>query len=311
MVAFVFLAWFFVGRIFLADYYYQETRKTQDWPQILRYYEKVFSLNPQEPFYHQKLANDLKWGLQFYPQPEVKIQIVDLAITQMENIKAQERSFTTRLDLAQLYLLKASLTKTEQDFLKAEQAFQKVIQMSPQVARTYIYWCQLKIEQGKWDQAEEQCQKALSLYPSLSDARLISIHRQKIESEMSELYEKLGEIYLAQEKYSQAEQAFRQVLKFSFSPRPNIWKKIGDVYYSQGDLDTAIVKNLHGHILSPQDSFWCLTLALLYQEKGESEQALFWVEKGLTLDPDNKKLLFLLESLLGSDPKKRSSILPS
>jgi tetratricopeptide (TPR) repeat protein len=222
IIIFAFFAWYFVIRIFLADYYYQEIRKAQDWPQILKYYEKVFSLNPQEPFYHQKLANDLKWGLQFYQQQEIKTQIIDLAITQMEKIKESERSFETRIDLAQLYLLKASLTKTDQDFLKAEQSFQKVMEMSPQVAKTYIYWCQLRIEEEKWDEAEAMCQKALSLYPSLSDSRLISVHRQTIQSALVLIYEKLGEIYLVQEKYSQAEQAFRQVLKFSLSP-PLIW----------------------------------------------------------------------------------------
>jgi len=289
--------WHFNVKIFLADYYYQQVRLTKQWPEILNFYKNVFFLQPREPFYHQKFAIDLKWGLQFYQNKEFKIQILDLAIDQMQRIKEKDRSFGTKIYIARLTALKASITKDSEDFLIAEQAVKKASQMSPKIARTYIEWCQLKIYEENWNQAREMCQKAFYLYPAIDHPQMNMEHRSLVVAEMSEVYEKLGEIYLALGNYEKAELMYQQVLKFNPLTRADLWKKLGDIYYLQNDLETAIERNFHGYILKPNDSFWSLTLSLLYQEKGEMEKTLTWAENALRLDPENETIKNLLDNL--------------
>jgi len=293
----VFSFWHFNARILLADYYYKQIRLTNQWPEILNLYKKVFSLQSREPFYHQRFANDLKWGLKFYQNKESKIQIIDLAIKQLQTILEKDRSFSTKIYLARLTALKANLTQVSEDFLIAEQVIEKASQMSPKSARVYNEWCQLKIYKKDWNKARERCQKAFYLYPPIDHPQMNMEHRNLVVAEMSEVYEKLGEIYLALENYEKAESMYRQILKFYPLTRTDLWKKLGDIYYLQNDLETAIERNFHGYTLNPNDSFWSLTLGLLYQENGDLEKALVWGENALRLDPENEKIKIFLKSL--------------
>jgi len=293
----IFSLWNFNVKIFLADYYYQQTRLTSQWPEILDSYKKVFLLQPREAFYHQKFANNLKWGLKFYQNKESKIQIIDLAINQLQTILEEEKSFSTKIYLARLAGLKAEATQKQEDFLIAGQMIEKAKEMSPKVARVYNEWCQIKIYEKEWEQAREMCKKAFSLYPPINHPQMNQSHRNLVVAEMSEVYEKLGEIYLALENYEKAESMYRQILKFYPLTRTDLWKKLGDIYYLQNDLDTAIERNFHGYILKPNDSFWSLTLGLLYQEKGDLEKAYSWGENALKLDPESEKIKSFLTSL--------------
>ena len=287
--------WFFSLRVFLADYYYARTLLTEDWPEILGLYKKVFFLQPREPFYRQKFALDLDWGLQFYKDKESKVKIFDLAIGQMNRI--QEKFFDTEIYLARLLSQKANLTRGETDFSTAERAFEKAKQTVPQMARVYTEWCQLKIYEEKWEQAKEMCRQAFYLHPPLDHPQMNADHRLLVMAEMSVVYEHLGEIYTNLKDYSKAESMYLQVLKFFPLSRPDIWKKVGDTYYLRGDLDKAIEKNFHGYILKPKDAFWSLTLALLYQEKGDLEKAKMWGENALKIDPENEEAKILLNKI--------------
>ncbi|MDD5173014.1 MAG: tetratricopeptide repeat protein [Patescibacteria group bacterium] len=275
LLAFLFLFLFlFDFKMLLADYYYNRTLLTEDWPEVLANYQKVFFFQSQEPFYHQKFALDLEWGLQFYKNDETKIKILDLAINQMEKIK--EKDYTIMIYLARLWSQKSRLTQNENDFLQTEEIFAKAAVMAPRMARVYADWCQLRIYQKEWERAKEMCRKAFYLYPSLDHPQMNQEHYQLVTAEMAEVYVYLGEIYANLENYAKAETMYLQALKFFPLARPEIWKKIGDLYYLQGDLDKAIEKNFHGYILRPKDPAWSLALSLLYQEKGDQEKAQFW-----------------------------------
>jgi len=297
---FCFLAaafYFFNLRIFLADYYYNRTLLTEDWPEVLAAYQKVFLFQPAEPFYHQQFALDLDWGLKFYQSDESKMKVLDLAVSQMEKIEERERSYSVAIYLARLLAHRADLSRVQGDFAKAEQAFVQAAMLAPQMARVYTDWCQLKVYEQEWEQAREMCQRAFHLYPPLDHPQMNQEHRGLVAVEMVGLYENLGEIYVNLGDYDKAESMYRQILKFVPLSRPDIWKKWGDVYYLQGDLDGAIEKNFHGYTLKPRDPFWSLTLALLYRGEGDEESARFWAENILRLDPGNKQAKTLLDKL--------------
>ncbi len=272
--------WYFNVKILLADYYLRRAivyRKGNAWPATLVNYEKVLKYQPLEPYYQKRFALDLMWGLDFYQSNDSKIKILDLAIERIKRIPERDQTFEAKTYLARIYSLKAGLTQDENDFLLAERKIAQAAQISPQMAGIYNDWCQIKIDQEKWSEALEICQRAFSLYPDLNNPEMNEIHRQAVKAEMSQVYEKFGHIYQKLGDYEKAEKMYVQVLKFFPLDKTYIWKKIGDLYYLQKDIDTAIVKNFHGYTLNPRDPVWSQALYLLYQEKGDLESAERWL----------------------------------
>ena len=292
--------WFFNIKILLADHYLREAisyRKGNSWAMSLLNYEKVLFYQPKEPYYQQSLATNLLSGFDFYKSTDSKIKILDLAISQMEKIPKRDQVFEVKTYLARIYSQKANLSKNQNDFLLAENTFKQAAEMSPKMAAIYNDWCQVKIYQENWPQALEMCEKSLSLYPDLNNPLMNEQHQEMVKSELSTLYDKFGQIYFGLKDYKKSEEMYRQVLKLVPLSRPDIWKKIADIYYIQGDLDTAIQKNMHGYSLNPKDPAWPLAIAALYQEKGNLEIARQYGQKALELDPNNIQVKTFLDKL--------------
>ncbi|MFA5050715.1 MAG: tetratricopeptide repeat protein [Patescibacteria group bacterium] len=299
-ILFISACWFFNIKILLADHYLKEAiayRKGNNWPISLLNYERVLFYQPKESYYQQSLAMSLLNGLDFYKNPDSKIKILDLAISQMEKISGRDRVFEAKVYLARMYSQKANLTKNQNDFLLAENTFKQAAEMSPKMAAIYNDWCQVKIYQENWPQALEMCNKSFSLYPDLNNPQMNDMHREMVKSELSTLYDKFGQIYFGLKDYKKSEEAYNQILKLIPLNRPDIWKKIADIYYVQGDLDTAIQKNMHGYSLNPKDPTWPLAIAALYQEKGNLEMARQYGQKALELNPDSIQVKNFLEKL--------------
>ncbi|MDD5625876.1 MAG: tetratricopeptide repeat protein [Patescibacteria group bacterium] len=299
-VLFISAVWFLNIKILLADHYLKEAiayRKGNSWPVSLVNYEKVLFYQPKEPYYQQSFANNLLSGLDFYKSNDSKIKILDLAISQMKKIPERDQVFEVKTYLARIYSQKANLTKNQNDFLLAENAFKQAAEISPKMAAIYNDWCQLKIYQENWPQALEMCEKSFSLYPDLNNPQMNNLHREMVKSELSTLYDKFGQIYFSLKDYKKSEEMYVQVLELVPLSRPDVWKKIADIYYIQGDLDTAIQKNMHGYDLNPKDLTWPLAIAVLYQEKGNLEMARQYGQKALKLSPDNVQIKNFLENL--------------
>jgi len=196
-----------------------------------------------------------------------------------------------------MYSEKANLTQKKEDFKKAETAFQKLVAISPKMARIYNNWCQLKIYEKEWEKAKKMCQKAWYLYPSIYNKEMNEQHRTAVILEMSEVYEKLGEIYKNLNNYKKAEEMYKQVLKFSPKRKSYLYKKIADLYFLKGDLDKAIDYNQHGFALNQNDSVWPFSIALLYQIKGDLKMAKFYAEKALEINPNDKEIKEFLEKI--------------
>jgi len=282
--------WFFCLRIFLADVHFKRAIQYQNgenWPKALNHYNKVLFYQGYESFYQVNFAIDLRKGLDFYKNKEAKIQIINLAINVINKISQQDIGLKVVRDLTQIYITKASLTQNLDDFLTADKIFQEAIEFSPKMAGIYSDWCQLKIEQQDWQTALEMCEKAINLYPEIKP-ETSGDRKVMIKTEMSGVYERIGQIYFNKENYKKSEQMYIEALRLVPIGRPNIWKKIADIYYKQGDLDTAIQRNLHGMALSPGDSTWPLVIGLLYDQKDDTIEAKKYFQQVLDINPDNK-----------------------
>jgi tetratricopeptide (TPR) repeat protein len=242
-----------------------------------------------------------------------------VAIERMEKIITDYPHFKTIWNLAYIYQARGKISQDENDFLQAEKYFRETAKISPQMAKIYSDWAQLKIEQKKWEEALEKCRQAISLYPQIPRKTPL-VRELELKKEMARVYEQAGEIYFNLKNYSKSEEMYVQSLKLDPLNRPNLWKKIADIYYQQGDFEAAIDRNLHGSVLSPQDEAWPLAIALLYYEKEKNETGLGeidfndienqsfsdnliksqkYFQKVLELDPENQTAL----QFLGPDPK--------
>jgi tetratricopeptide (TPR) repeat protein len=317
-----FSLWFFCFRVLLADAHFLQTislEADENWPQILAIYQRIFDLQPEEPFYQTNFALLLSSNLEVYNFSENKLQILDVAIERMEKIITDYPHFKTIWNLAYIYQARGKISQDENDFLQAEKYFRETAKISPQMAKIYSDWAQLKIEQKKWEEALEKCRQAISLYPQIPRKTPL-VRELELKKEMARVYEQAGEIYFNLKNYSKSEEMYVQSLKLDPLSRPNLWKKIADIYYQQGNFEAAINRNLHGLVLSPQDEAWPLAIALLYYEKEKNETGLEeidfnnienqsfpdnliksqkYFQKVLEIDPENQTAL----QFLGPDPK--------
>jgi tetratricopeptide (TPR) repeat protein len=282
--------WFFCFRVLLADAHFLQTvqlEKDENWPEILTIYQRIFGLQPQEHFYQTNFALLLSNNLDLYSSSENKLQIIDMAIERMKKVVSEYPHFNRIWDLAYLYEARAKISQEQNDFWQAEEYFKKATEISPQLAKIYSDWAELKIEQEDWEGGLEKCRQAINLYPEIPPNAPL-IRQFELKEEMAQVYERVGKIYFNLQNYPKAEEMYVQSLKLDPFGRPNLWKKIADIYYQQGDLDTAIQKNLHGMALSPQDAAWPLAIGLLYKQKGDIVEAEKYFQKVLDLDPDNE-----------------------
>jgi len=285
------VVWFFNLRAILADFYYRQAYtqlKDQKIALSLNNFDKVFSLQPEQSYYREGLAINIMGLVNSVPK-EDGLRLVNLSIEALNDNDSHVGSFLARLYLAQLYALKAQMTQVPPDFQQAENEFTKLSQFSPQIANIYNEWCQLKIYEKNWDKAAQTCQKALSLYPNLKDANLNDQHRGEIVTEIIRVYDKLAQIYLAQNNYSQTLSTYWTILHLD-PWQSQYYKKIADIYYLRHDLNSAIKYNLKGYSLNPKDYNWPWAIALLYREKGNLTEARFYVQQALSLNKDNKQI---------------------
>lgn len=298
----VFIFWFFSLRIFLGQWFFEKALlsfRQRNVAYGLQYYAKALSLRPEEPSYREILARFLSDKVvagSVGIGKKDQLKILDVAIESINETPVKRRPITIQSYRAQMYLLKARITKETKDFEMANQIFDDLSKFSPRLAATYNKWCELKINEEKWEEALEKCQKVLSLYPDLKHPDLAEIHRQQIIAEMIQVYDKLGQIYFQKKDYDKALESYWQILHLS-PFQYHIYKKIADVYYLRKDLDTAIKYNLHGHTLNPNDYNWPWSIALLYYEKGDFKMAKEYSQQAATLVPENRMIKSFLDNL--------------
>lgn len=287
--------WFFCFRVLLADAHFLQTiqlESDKNWPEILTIYQKIFDLQAQEPFYQTNFALLLSSNLGVYRSSENKLQIIDVAIERMKEVISEYSHFNTIWNLAHIYETRGKISQNQNDFLRAEEYFEKATKISPQMAKIYSDWAGVRIEQKNWEGALEKCRQAIGFYPQISPHTPL-IREIELKKEMSLVYEQAGKAYFNLQNYLKSEEMYIQSLKLDPLSRPNLWKKIADIYYQQGDFTTAIDRNLHGMVLSPEDEAWPLAIALLYYEQAKIEidqdcllEYLFAFTEDVSVEPE-------------------------
>ncbi len=287
-------------KVYLADFYFRDALfwKAQDnWPKTLESYNRVLKILPRQYCYQYRFAQDLKDGLKFYSNTSSKVKILDLGIKRIESIPKEQRTLRMIALQANMWTEKIHLLNGK-DWSQAEKLYQEAAKLSPKMAGIYNDWCQLKIYEENWKEAEYMCKKALSLYPPLDHPLMNEGHRQQVISEQIKVYNKLGQIYQKQKEYDKAIKAWSTLLHLS-PFQYHVHKKIADIYYLEGNFKRAIAENLHGFTLNPDDSTWPFAVALLYKKMGNLPKARYFAKVALEISPEDEEIKQFLEKLIG------------
>ncbi|OQY27396.1 MAG: hypothetical protein B6243_13050 [Anaerolineaceae bacterium 4572_5.2] len=99
----------------------------------------------------------------------------------------------------------------------------------------------------------------------------------------------LGDAYLAQEKYEQAEAAYQKALQLKKPNNAQIYSSLGYIYARTERLPEAIEANSKVLESLPDDFDSHKNLAILYQQLGQIDQALVHAEVALPIVPEGSK----------------------
>ncbi|HEY84519.1 MAG TPA: tetratricopeptide repeat protein [Chloroflexi bacterium] len=99
----------------------------------------------------------------------------------------------------------------------------------------------------------------------------------------------LGDAYLNQEKYQQAEAAYQQALQLKKPNAAQIYSSLGYIYARSNRLPEAIDANNKVLESLPDDFDSHKNLAILYQQSGQIDQALAHAQAALEVSPEENK----------------------
>jgi len=174
----------------------------------------------------------------------------------------------------------------------SQKYFYALYKITPGWTFPYSSEGQIYFANGKYQEAVNAYQLALSTLPNNNDPRLENkneLHRQNVLLYYYIFNRELGNSYFALKDYGQAEIYYQKAYSFNTADF-TLLKKIADTYYLRGDLDEAIKYNERGFNRSPKDYNWPMALAVLYREKKDSAKSSEYLNIALKLAPDNIEL---------------------
>ncbi|MFA6514321.1 MAG: O-antigen ligase family protein [Patescibacteria group bacterium] len=186
-------------------------------------------------------------------------------------------------------LLKAKIASQLENYQTADEYFKLILKLAPNWPLADMERGRDFMRRGDLKNAELAYQQVDINLPDLSSNKINDEHRKLIHNYKYIIYLSLGDAYFASRNYNRAEIFFKAAHK----SRPldySLLKKIADVYYLRGDLETALKYVSHGAILNPNDYNWQVALAALYFEIGNKDEALAKIEIAIQLAPYKEDL---------------------
>src|ERR1700732_4016118 len=155
------------------------------------------------------------------------------------------------------------------DYASARRAFAKMFQVPPDSAAAYLFTARLLLRLDFAPVAEEYGKKAIEL-----DAKLPLAHQV------------LGELYLYENKLSEATAQFEQ--EIAINPgNPAAYYKLADAYSRSQKFDEAEKLLQRSIWLDATSSGPYILLGKVLEKKGETELAVRALQRALAMDPNN------------------------
>jgi len=269
-------------RSLVADNYFMEMKQVvaqNDYPRALFYYQKIKEQNADNFNYRYYLVDSLPYDLATSFTPP----IANLFEREINNI-------LPTLDRADCdyYYLKAKIFTLLKDSGQANDNYQKMIEISPELPQNYLARAKSEVVSGQDDLALADLKKTLELLPAPKNyPEALSTSEKSVAYYRALVNKELGEIYLRQGKYFLAADSFQAAYKLNLKDLIS-YKKIADSYFMSGDVTTAIWYNLRAAERHPDDYVWPFSAALLYNQVGDGVKALEYLDRAINLDVNKK-----------------------
>lgn len=109
-----------------------------------------------------------------------------------------------------------------------------------------------------------------------------------------EVYKLLAEVYRAKKEYEQAKETLSYLLKLTHNEDAGVFTSLAEISKVRGNLKEAEEEYLKSISLSDENHLNFLSLAEVYLELDDREQALATAQRALLLSPNNPKILDFL-----------------
>lgn len=220
-------------------------------------------------------------------------------------------------DLLSIYTLNPNLISTNvylakayravNNFNKAIEQYQKVLEISPKNISIYADISNLYADQEKWDEALTWLDKADEIQPN---GFQVQIHyanyyirkkeykkaneylnlAQKIQPKSTIPYEALANIALREKNYDEAIAMLQKCIDLD-SKKGSFYNSLGTVYKSKGNFQLAVINFQKATKVEPRLALAYENLANLYLEQNRTDMAIKSYEKCIEIEPTNSYYL--------------------
>lgn len=201
---------------------------------------------------------------------------------------------------AENYLRMAQLYRRLGKFDQAESSLLRAKQLAPGSLEVLYNEALLYEDQGRYDDAVRVLSDAIAGMRSQSNSSRNSNSANPDSSASAEaspnalaiLYEQLGHAYREQENYAAAIRTYEDMAKLGPEAQKRAEMLLIDTYRESRDLDRAIAETKKQLDASPKDSNLTVTLATLYGEKTDTDEATKLLD-GLLRGNDSDQEIYL------------------
>ena len=181
--------------------------------------------------------------------------------------------------LGEAYKVKFDLTRDSSWLDKALTSCKRALELNPSLPGAYIVLGRIHLENGRYDEAQKDFEKALTF-----------------DSRDSQGYQGLAQAYEGLKRYDQAEATYRKAIAL----RPEDWngyRQFGLYYYRRRDFDRAIEQYRQVVALTPDNAQGYTNLGAFQILKGATLDAQKSLARALQLDPDRVSTIANLAKL--------------
>ncbi|TVR99153.1 MAG: hypothetical protein EA406_04455 [Rhodospirillales bacterium] len=233
---------------------------------------------------------------------------VEPALSQLERILELDPAYVQALHL------NASLQITRQRWPEAEAAIAQILTLPGRQALGYTLEGSMMMARGRHDDALAAYERALDLAPDavepLTGITLVALAKDTPEEAVRYLetviernpsnavaHNLLGEVHIRQQRWPEAEQAFRQAIDLRQDwPAPRM--NLGRILMAHGDQPGALQVFEDGVVARPESAELLLAVAEVQERIGDIAAALTAYERLLVLQPNNDVAVNNLAALI-------------
>jgi tetratricopeptide (TPR) repeat protein len=161
--------------------------------------------------------------------------------------------------------------------------------LTPKSANVHFLRARICSEAGQWQKAESSYRKALELEPGYRGA-----------------WNNLGNNAFRQQKYHQAIAFYQKELETNTEPIP--WRGMGRAYVELGKIDSAQYAFQRALAFDSLHAPAHFSLALLFEDEGEVEKALYHAQRAWRLEKDNLEYRYIVGALLVKSRKYEAAL---